>query len=66
MNPKVVTFAKWVVLVLAWLLFSPVFYWLAGKCKAYLAFNLIAEYDNTLFAVDSADCPVCGVYGYAL
>ena len=31
MNPKVVTFAKWVVLVLAWLLFSPVFYWLAGK-----------------------------------
>ena len=31
MNAKVVTIAKWSVLLLCWLLFSPLFYWLAGK-----------------------------------
>ena len=31
MNVSIVTFIKWTTLVLAWLLLSPLFYWLAGK-----------------------------------
>ena len=31
MNPKVTVIVKWSILVLCWLLFSPLFYWLAGK-----------------------------------
>ena len=31
MNPKVTVIVKWSILVLCWLLFSPSFYWLAGK-----------------------------------
>jgi hypothetical protein len=34
--------------------------------KAYLAFNILAECRNTHLLVVYADCPVCGVYGYAL
>jgi hypothetical protein len=31
-----------------------------------MAVDLFAKYDNTLLPIASADCPVCGIYGYAL